>query len=189
MCIEQVTYFCQFTWMFFKGGQKDEVKPMWAKLMSKADLEEPTQIIDQVYLGCTQRESETNKRIVTEKSDLLHKLVSSKYQPDYAVQQWHQARRVVMELRPAGSCTKVCWRLLRIGEQHSRQIAQRIFALFGWPPIQEGGIGKWENYLKFGRESSKHACIQLALADGRIYGSWMFWQDMWRNGTEHAMSD
>ena len=46
-------------------------------LMSKVDLEEPIPIIDQIYLGCTQRESETNKGFVTEKSELLNKLVSS----------------------------------------------------------------------------------------------------------------
>ena len=38
---------------------------MWTKLMRNIDLEEPTQ------MGCTQRESGTNKMIVTEKSDLF----------------------------------------------------------------------------------------------------------------------
>ena len=35
---------------------------MWKKLMSKIDLEQPIRITDHVYVGCTQRESETNKK-------------------------------------------------------------------------------------------------------------------------------
>ena len=50
---------------------------MWKKLISRIDLDEPTQITFQVYPGCTQREGETNKRLVTDKSELLNKLVSS----------------------------------------------------------------------------------------------------------------
>ena len=72
--IEKVTYFFQFT-QFKMSDNSVNLKPMWNKLMSKVDLEEPTPIIDQVYFGHTQRESETNKRIATEKSDSLNKLV------------------------------------------------------------------------------------------------------------------
>ena len=40
-------------------------------------FEETTQITDQVYLGCTQRESATNNRTVTVKSELFNKVLSS----------------------------------------------------------------------------------------------------------------
>ena len=52
-------------------------KTKWKKVMSNVDLEEPTPIIDQVYLGCTHHESETNERIAAEKQDLFTKLASS----------------------------------------------------------------------------------------------------------------
>ena len=42
------------------GGQQRKLKTHVEKLMSTVDPEEPTQITDQVYLGCTQRESVTN---------------------------------------------------------------------------------------------------------------------------------
>ena len=46
---------------FHMAGKKASLKPMWRKLTSKVDLEEPTAIIDHIYLGCTPHKSETNK--------------------------------------------------------------------------------------------------------------------------------
>ena len=45
------------------AGKKTNVKPMWDKLWKNLDIEEPAPPLDQVYLGCTQRECKTNTRI------------------------------------------------------------------------------------------------------------------------------
>ena len=37
-------------------GNKQNLAPMWKKLMKNVDLDEPTSFLDHVYLGCTQRE-------------------------------------------------------------------------------------------------------------------------------------
>ena len=37
-------------------GKKQNVAPMWKKLMENVDIDEPTSFLDHVYLGCTQRE-------------------------------------------------------------------------------------------------------------------------------------
>ena len=45
------------TWMTSKlVGRKENLNPMWKKLMKLVDLGEPTSFLDRVYLGCTQRE-------------------------------------------------------------------------------------------------------------------------------------
>ena len=36
--------------------RQQNLSPMWKKWMKHADLGEPTQFLDRVYLGCTQRE-------------------------------------------------------------------------------------------------------------------------------------
>ena len=36
--------------------KKTNLKLMWDNLMKQVDLEEPTPLLDQVFLGCTQRE-------------------------------------------------------------------------------------------------------------------------------------
>ena len=48
------------------AGNTASLKHLWTKLTWKIDLAAPTESKDQVFLGCTQRERETNKGIVTE---------------------------------------------------------------------------------------------------------------------------
>ena len=38
------------------AGKRHNLEPMWERLMKHADLDKPTQFLDQVYLGFTQRE-------------------------------------------------------------------------------------------------------------------------------------
>ena len=42
-------------------GKKQNMAPMWKKLMKTVDLDEPTSFLDHVYLGCTQRECKPNE--------------------------------------------------------------------------------------------------------------------------------
>ena len=46
------------------AGKKKHIDPMWNVLMKRVDLGEPTSFLDNVYLGCTQRESKTSEVIV-----------------------------------------------------------------------------------------------------------------------------
>ena len=48
-----------------RKGEKLEAN-VETKLRKHVGLEEPTPLLDQVYLGCTQRECKTNKMIVQE---------------------------------------------------------------------------------------------------------------------------
>ena len=41
-------------------------KTMWDKLRNNVDLEEPGRLLDQLNLGCAQRECKTDRRIVEE---------------------------------------------------------------------------------------------------------------------------
>ena len=42
-------------------GRKQNMAPMWKKLMTLVDLGEPASFLDSVYLGCTQRECKPNE--------------------------------------------------------------------------------------------------------------------------------
>ena len=46
------------------AGKKQNIDPMWKILMKDVDLGEPTSYLDNVSLGCTQRECKTSKDIV-----------------------------------------------------------------------------------------------------------------------------
>ena len=46
------------------AGKTQNIDPMWKVLMKDIDLGEPTSFLDNVHLGCTQRECQTSKDIV-----------------------------------------------------------------------------------------------------------------------------
>ena len=46
--------------------KKQNVAPMWKKLMKNVDLDEPMSFLDHLYLGCTQRECKPNEIIIKE---------------------------------------------------------------------------------------------------------------------------
>ena len=45
------------------AGMKQNMAPLWKKLMKNVDLDEPTSFLDHVNLGCTQRECKPNDNI------------------------------------------------------------------------------------------------------------------------------
>ena len=58
------------------AGEKIK-KPMWKQLMKKVDFGEPTSFLDNVYLGCTQRECKTNEDIVVNYRNLIELRISA----------------------------------------------------------------------------------------------------------------
>ena len=59
-------------------GKEQHNGPMWTILQKEIDLEYPTPVIDQVYLGCTQREAMVDPQAVHSETDLFKKLTTTK---------------------------------------------------------------------------------------------------------------
>ena len=51
-------------------GKKNNLKPMRDMLMKQVDFGEPTSLLDQVYLECTQRERKPNLNIAQESKEI-----------------------------------------------------------------------------------------------------------------------
>ena len=45
------------------AGKKQNMAPMWKKMMKHVDIDEPTTFLDHLYLGCTQRECKPSESI------------------------------------------------------------------------------------------------------------------------------
>ena len=58
------------------ADRKQNMTPMWKKLMKLVDLGEPTSFLDQVYLGCTQRECKPNETIIDENRKMFESRIS-----------------------------------------------------------------------------------------------------------------
>ena len=50
------------------AGKKQNMGPMWKKLMKNVDLDEPISFLDHVYLESTQRECQPNATIIGRES-------------------------------------------------------------------------------------------------------------------------
>ena len=47
------------------AGKKQNIDPMWKVLNKEVELGEPTSFLDHVYLGCTQRQCDISKELLT----------------------------------------------------------------------------------------------------------------------------
>ena len=59
------------------AGKKQNIKPMWKILNKEVDLGEPTSFLDNVYLGCTQRQCEISKDIVDKYRAMFESRISA----------------------------------------------------------------------------------------------------------------
>ena len=60
------------------AGKKQNLDLMWKVLNKEVDLGEPTSFFDHVYLGCTQRQCETNKDVVDNYRAMFESKISAK---------------------------------------------------------------------------------------------------------------
>ena len=56
--------------------RRQNLSPMWKKLMKLVDLGEPTSFLDHVYLGCTQCECTSNESIIDEYGKMFESRIS-----------------------------------------------------------------------------------------------------------------
>ena len=59
------------------GWNKQNMGPMWKTLMKLVDLGEPTSFLDDVQLGCTQRECEANETFIDEYRKMFESRISA----------------------------------------------------------------------------------------------------------------
>ena len=60
------------------AGRKENMAPMWKKLMNNCDLDGPPSFLDHENLGCTQRECKLNENIVEEYNKVFESRISAK---------------------------------------------------------------------------------------------------------------
>ena len=57
--------------------KKQNMAPMWKKVMKNVVLDESTSLLDHVYLGCTQRQCKSNEDIVKQCKDMFESRISA----------------------------------------------------------------------------------------------------------------
>ena len=59
-------------------GKKHNFGSMWTHLMNMVDLEAPLPFLDQVHLGCIQRECKPNQNLVAEYRNIFDSRISAR---------------------------------------------------------------------------------------------------------------
>ena len=60
-----------------RAGKTENINPTWNILMKDVDLGETTSFLDHVYVGCTQKECQTNKDIVDNYRSMFESRISA----------------------------------------------------------------------------------------------------------------
>ena len=108
-------------------GKKQNLAPMWKKLMKNVDIEEPTSFLNHVYLVCTQRECKPNEKIVEQYNKMFESRISAK------ITRMGQTTRknFSVVLRHGRTCPKMRVTVMRIGKQKDRATFQGFQSLSG----------------------------------------------------------
>ena len=118
------------------AGKKQNLAPMWKKLMKNVDNEEPTSFLDHVYLGCTQRERKPNEKINGQNNKMFESRISAG--ATEKLPGWDKTSRenFSVVLRHGRTCSKMRGTVLRIGKQEDGATFQGFQSLFGRSPNQ-----------------------------------------------------
>ena len=89
------------------AGRKQNMAPMWKKLMKNVDLDELTSFLEHEYLGCTQRECKPNEIVIEEHAKMFQSRISAGATENYWVGKKPHAKSVGWFLRYGRTCLKM----------------------------------------------------------------------------------
>ena len=92
------------------AGKKQNIDPMWKVLNTEVDLGEPTSFLDDVYLGCTQRQCEVSTDIVENYRNMFESRISAVATEKNTV--LGKSVHLFVVLRNGRSCQEMCGTML-----------------------------------------------------------------------------
>ena len=122
-----------------KAGKKQNLAPVWMKLMKNVDLHEPTSFLDHVYWRCTQRECRPNEIVIQKYKEMFESRISAGATEKLPGWVKPHAKNCSVVLRRGRTCSNMHGTASRIGEQKDRATVQSFKCLLGWSSIQERG--------------------------------------------------
>ena len=117
--------------------RKQNMAPMWKNLMKNVDLDEPTSLLDHVYLGCTQRECKLNEIIIEQYREMFESRISATTTEKLPGSEKPHAKSVAWSCDMEGHAQKMRWKTLRTGKQKDGAIVHSFNVLLGWSQLQE----------------------------------------------------
>ena len=169
-CTAKKDNFSLSMWTTNNGRNDETPETCVGQVEENVDFEEPTPLLNQVYLGCKQRECKTNRKIVEESLQLLGSLLSAgTVKPMLR----SDPKATIFRGVPHGrTCEEMRRKILRICEREDRTIERSPHHLFWWPSFfyKERSRDSSRTVKKYARRLYRHGFIWHASADQIFYG-------------------
>ena len=104
--------------MFVK---KQNMAPMWKKLMNNVDIDEPTSFLDHVFLGCIQRRCKPNETIIEQCTKIFESRISAGATEKYRGEKCH-AKTVAWSYDMEGHARKCVERYCELAHKKVEQL-------------------------------------------------------------------
>ena len=99
--------------------------------MKQVDLGEPRSLLDQEYLGCTQRECKPNLKIVQTRKDLLESLISAGTFKQLLGWEMSHVDTIAWSSDMEVHAKKCVERYCELANQENRALIQSLFTVIG----------------------------------------------------------
>ena len=116
------------------AGKKQNLAPMWKKLMKNIDIEEPTSFLAHVSLGCTQRECKPNEKIIGQYNKMFESRISAGATEKLPGWDKPRAKTSAWSYDMEGLARKCVERCCKFANKKTEQLIQGFQSLFGRSP-------------------------------------------------------
>ena len=123
------------------SGKKQNIAPMWKKLMKNVDIEEPTSFLDHVYLGCTQRECKPSDRVTDQYREMFESRFSVGATQKLPGWEKHCTKRVAWSVDMESRVKKCVERYCELANKEAEQLYKVSNSMAGRPSLQKGRTG------------------------------------------------
>ena len=157
------------------AAKKQNMAPMWKKLMKNVDMDEPTSFLDHVYLGCTQRVRKPNETITEQYKKMFESRNFAGASDKLLGWEKPHGQTVAWSYDTEGHARKCVERYCELTNKKVEQLYKVFKSLLRWSSIQ-GGDGRsesvdlkslWQALGSFDFLSSPHKWVWATLSCGK----------------------
>ena len=173
LCTAKTVHLSLYTWTMYKWHERRTSRSLCGNSWRKMDLEEPTPLLDKLFLGCAQRECKLIEGSLRKIENIVRILnLSRQGQTIVRLGAIHQ-RHFFVDFRHGRTHKLMRRKILRIIEWTNRATIQSIHTLRWWPFILKGRTWySWRITRSMLAERSKNTIIWRASADQTFCGQW-----------------
>ena len=160
--------FFRYMWTILKmAWKKAECGFMWKKLMKHVDLDQPTSFLDDVHLGCTQRECKPNGTMKEKYKEMFESRISASAIEKLPGWEKSHAKTVAWSYDMEGHAQKCVERYCEIANKKTEQLYEVSSLVWNVTKSRKRSLN--QNYLMCAHKLSQTVCIWPELVDQTFY--------------------